>query len=204
MKVTYFNMDGSRGETIRLALSIAGIEFEDNRISFQEFGELKNTVLPLGCVPVVEIDGEVYTQSNAINRYIGKQAGLYPNDFWQAYLCDEAMDIIEDAYNGFGKTMGLEGEELKAARENLVNGKFKQVFGLLQKRLEAAGGKYFADNKFTVADLKVLEFSRIIKSGMFDHIPTDFLENTAPLLVEHMQRVMSEPGVAAYYENRKQ
>ena len=37
-RLTYFDFDGGRGEPIRLALHAGGIEFEDHRISFAEFG----------------------------------------------------------------------------------------------------------------------------------------------------------------------
>ena len=32
VKLTYFDFDGGRGEPIRIALSIGGIDFEDHRI----------------------------------------------------------------------------------------------------------------------------------------------------------------------------
>ena len=47
-------------------------------------------------VPVLEIDGKAVTQSNAMNRYVGKMAGMYPTDELQALYCDEVMDAIED------------------------------------------------------------------------------------------------------------
>ena len=36
IKLTYFDFDGGRAEPTRLALSIAGIAFEDERLSFQQ------------------------------------------------------------------------------------------------------------------------------------------------------------------------
>jgi glutathione S-transferase len=45
---------------------------------------------------VLEVDGQNLAQSNAINRYVGKFVDLYPSDPWQAALCDEAMEAVED------------------------------------------------------------------------------------------------------------
>lgn len=60
---------------IRVALKAAGVEFEDQRVSFPEFGALKPT-LPAGQLPVLEVDGTMYTQSGAILRWAGKKTGL--------------------------------------------------------------------------------------------------------------------------------
>ena len=201
IKLNYFDMDCGRAETTRIALSIAGIDFEDHRITFEEFGGLKST-FPLSSVPIVEIDGQTYTQSNAMSRYFGKQAGLYPEDAWQAFLCDEAMYIIDDVSNAVGKTMGLTGDELKAARESLVSGILTTALKLLATRLEVAGGEYFAANELTIADLVITGFLKVISTGMFEHVPTDIVEQTAPLLNQHMERVYKDPRIVSYYQKR--
>jgi glutathione S-transferase len=77
-KLTYFDIDGGLAEPVRLALSLGGIEFEDHRVSFAEFKEMRAST-PLSALPVVEIDGLMYTQGNAMCRYFGKLAGLYPS-----------------------------------------------------------------------------------------------------------------------------
>jgi glutathione S-transferase len=51
---------------------------------------------PFGALPVLEADGQTLAQSNAINRYVGKLTDLYPKDAWQAALCDEVMEAVED------------------------------------------------------------------------------------------------------------
>jgi glutathione S-transferase len=203
IKLTYFDIDGGRAEPTRIALSIAGIPFEDHRISFEEFRKLREGT-PLSAVPVVEIDGTLYTQCNAMNRYFGKLAGLYPSDPWQAFLCDEALDIIEDASRALSPTLGLKGDELKAAREALVDGPYTRILKTLGARLDAAGGEYFADGRLTMADIKVFLWVRRLKSGGIDHVPTDLPDRVAPRLVGHMERIAAEPGVAAYYAKRAQ
>jgi len=89
-KLTYFDFDGGRAEPIRIAFHAAGVEFEDERISFADFGKMRGNTR-FNSVPVLEIDGTAITQSNAMCRYVGKMAGLYPEDDLQALYCDEAL-----------------------------------------------------------------------------------------------------------------
>jgi glutathione S-transferase len=202
IKLTYFDIDGGRAEPVRLALSLGGIDFEDHRVSFAEFNALRGD-MPLGALPVVDIDGVLYTQGNAMCRYFGKLAGLYPSDPWQAFLCDEVLEIVEDASVALGRTFGLKGEELKAARAALVEGMYTRCLKTLDRRLASAGGEYFADRRLTVADLKVCVWIRHLKSGRLDHVPLDLTDKVAPALVRHKERVDALPGVAAYYAARR-
>ena len=94
LKLTYFDFNGRRGEPARLAMFIGGIAFDEDRLSFDAFNESKAS-FPFGAIPVLEVDGQTVAQSNGINRFVGKLAGLYPEDPWQAALCDEAMDAVE-------------------------------------------------------------------------------------------------------------
>ncbi len=201
IRLTYFDVDGGRAETTRITMFIGGIPFEDHRISYSEFKEIRAET-PLNAVPVVDIDGVVYTQCNAMNRYFGRLAGLYPSDPWQAFLCDETMDIIEDASHALAPTLRLKGDALNSAREKLVNGPYTRCLATLGKRLEAAGGEYIADQRLTVADIKVFLWVRRLKSGGIEHVPTDLPDQIAPALVRHMERIAAEPGVAAYYASR--
>ena len=121
-KLTYFDIDGGRGEVTRIAFHAAGIEFEDNRISFPEFGEARGS-MRFNAVPVLEVDGEEISQSDAMSRYVGRLAGLYPADPLQAMYCDEVMGAFEDLTHFIVRTFGLEGDELKEARTQLVDGK---------------------------------------------------------------------------------
>ena len=200
-KLTYFDMDGGRAEPVRIAFHAAGIDFEDVRISFPEFMEMRESAR-FNCVPVLSIDGVDVTQSNAMCRFIGKMANLYPDDDRQALYCDEAMGAVEDLLHQMVHTFGLEGDELKAAREKLVDG-WIPVFLKGFNELLDRGGDYFADNRLTVADLKVAGITGWFRSGQLDHIPTDLVDRVAPKLVAHEQRVAADPLVTAYYASRK-
>lgn len=200
-KLTYFDFDGGRGEPVRIAFHAAGVDFEDHRISFEEFMKTRSD-MRFTCVPELDIDGVTVTQSNSMLRYVGKLAGLYPEDDLQALYCDETMDAIEDLLHQIVQTFGLEGDELKAAREKLATGWISVFVKGLAAILERAGGEYFADNRLTVADLKVFVQIRSLRAGTLDHVPTDLVDELAPALVQHEQCIGNDPIVTAYYAAR--
>jgi glutathione S-transferase len=200
-KLTYFDFDGGRGEPIRIAFHAAGIEFEDSRLSFAEFGEMRQST-GFSALPVLEIDGAEVTQSNAISRYVGKLAGLYPTDDLQALYCDEAMGVAEDVMHRVVPTFSLKDEELRQAREKLADGWIPIYLRGLDALLTRGGGQYFAANRLTVADLKILVLTRWLSSGGLDHVPADIVQRVAPGLVGHEEHIGADPRVVAYYASR--
>jgi glutathione S-transferase len=198
LKLTYFNFHGGRGEPARLALSIGGIAFEDDRVPLTDWDRRKADTL-YGALPLLEVDGQFVAQSNAINRYVGKLADLYPSDPWQAALCDEVMEAVEDIVSKMAATINLPEEQMKTQRRALVEDPIPFYLTRLQQRLEAHGGRYFAADRLSVADLKVFIWIRNLKSGVLDHVPTNLPDRVAPKLIEHYERVKNDPGVKAYY-----
>lgn len=198
MKLTYFDIDAGRAEATRIALHTAGIAFEDDRIAFPQFGEIRDG-LPFRAVPVLEIDGVRVTQSTALDRYIGKMAGLYPTDPLQALYCDETMSAVEDVTARVGQTMGMTGEALKSAREEFASGWLKTFILGFADLLERGGGEYFAGGELSVADLRFFVWVRSLRKGILDHIPADLVDQLAPSLAAHQERVAKDPRVLAYY-----
>ena len=199
-KLTYFDVAGGRGEPIRIALHAAGIAFDDIRWTFPQFGE-KRSGLRFQAVPVLEMDGATITQSNAISRFIGKQCGLYPSDDLQAMYCDEVMEAIEDLTHYVVQTFGLSGDELKAARESLMHGRMTTFLRGLDELLTRGGGKHFANQCLTVADLKVFVMLKNLRSGNLDHIPGEFVDQLTPNLAAFAEHMAQLPQVVAYYES---
>ena len=198
LQLTYFDFPGGRAEPARLAFYIGDIEFEDIRFPFEQFPEVKKST-PLLQVPVLNVEGNVITQSNAITRFAGKLAGLYPIDNYQALLCDEIMDALEDATTKVVATFGMEGDALKRARDHLSTEVLPRYLKLAGERLEQAGGNFFADNRLTIADLKTFVWVRSLNSGHLDHIPADLVEQVAPNLNIHNMAIASLPEVVAFY-----
>lgn len=198
LKLTYFDFPGGRAEPARLAMTIGGIPFEDFRFPPGDFPEICKTT-PLNQVPTLEVDGQLVTQSDAITRYVGKLAGLYPTDELQALLCDEVLSALEDVNVKIGATFGMTGDELKNARLALAAGPLSKYLRWLQAQLERHGGEFLADNRLTVADLKAFVILRWLASGKLDHIPTDLVDTVAPRLKAYVERVAATPAIARYY-----
>ena len=201
LKLTYFDFAGGRAEPARLALHIGGIPFEDYRFAPADFPEVRKTT-PLGQVPTLHVNGVQITQSDAITRYAGKLAGLYPEDALQALFCDEVLGALEDINIKIGTTFGMTGDDLKNAREALAAGALPKYLRWLEQQLENHGGEFFADNRLTIADLKAFGLLSWLCSGKLDHIPGDLIETAAPKLTDYVSRIAKLPAIAQYYASR--
>jgi len=199
--LTYFDFDGGRGEAARLIMHLGGIAFEDKRIPAKEWPAQRDK-MPFQALPVLEVDGKMITQSNTIDRYLGRLAGLYPKDDWQAALADEVMDAVEDITIKIGNTMRLEGDAKKEAREALAAGPIPRFLWQIEARLKAGGGEWFVEKRLTIADIKCYLWIRWLKSGALDHIAADIVDKHAPLLAQHLDRIKNHPRIAAYYAAR--
>ncbi|MFT4569403.1 MAG: glutathione S-transferase [Hyphomicrobiaceae bacterium] len=201
LKLSYFDFINGRGEAARLAFVVGGIPFEDHRIPVSEWPNTREQMF-FHAVPVLSRDNDELTQSNTINRFVGKLAGLYPEDAWEAARCDEIMDAVEEMLVKLVATFGSDSpDNLKARRIALAEGPFPFYLERLHTRLIEAGGEYFADSRLTVCDLAVAVWIRNLTSGGLDHIPVDLADRIAPLLIEHRDNVLSHPAIQSFYAN---
>lgn len=75
-RLIYFDFGGSRGEECRIALHLAGVDFEDVRVKNGDWPAMKVN-MPFGAMPVLEIPGKPpLAHSNAILVFIGRQHRL--------------------------------------------------------------------------------------------------------------------------------
>lgn len=56
--------------------------------------------MPFGMLPVLEIDGQMVAQSNAVARYLARQNGLSGKDEWESLQCDVLVDTLGDLKQG--------------------------------------------------------------------------------------------------------
>src|SRR5687767_2792814 len=121
-RLIYFDAPVSRGEECRLALHLAGIDFEDVRVKADAWPAMKEQ-MPYGALPVLELPGRPpLAQSNAILVMIGRGHGLHPADDFEAARHEAMMQHVEDLRAAVGPTIRMSDAEKKAAREALVRG----------------------------------------------------------------------------------
>eukprot|EP01090_Pellita_catalonica_P013491 TRINITY_DN3218_c0_g3_i2.p1 TRINITY_DN3218_c0_g3~~TRINITY_DN3218_c0_g3_i2.p1 ORF type:complete len:211 (-),score=50.21 TRINITY_DN3218_c0_g3_i2:32-637(-) len=171
IKLTYFDFEG-RAEPIRAALRLAKVDFEDDRFQYADWPGRK-AKLRWGTVPFLTKGDEIITQSNALLRWAGKQAKLYPTDLWIALKVDEVLDQVEDFYSIVVATFSLKGDELKAAREALTADAGALTVWFKRFNEQLAGKKYTVGDSLTIADLKTYAILRWMAGGTMEHIPKD-------------------------------
>lgn len=52
--------------------------------------------MPMGQIPILEVDGKVVHQSLAITRYLGRELGLAGANSWDDLEIDVAVDTVND------------------------------------------------------------------------------------------------------------
>ena len=196
-KITYFDFAGSRGEEVRLALVIAGVAFDDNRIGRDTFAKTKQD-LPFGSLPIFEVPGhDPVAQTNAILRLIGRKHGLHPDDPWDGARHDAVMEACEDLRQRLSATSRMaDAAERKAARQALAADFIPRwargIEGMIGK------GPFIGGAQPAVADIKVYIIEKALSGGTYDDVPTTVLKPFAQLNAV-AQGVASHPAVLTWY-----
>lgn len=174
-KLTYFDSPSSRGEECRLALHVAGVEFEDERIKRDQWLALKPKT-PFGSLPVLVMPGHApLAQSNAILVLVGRLHGLHPKDDFEAARHEAMMHYVEDLRANVSPTMRITDEAAKkAAREQLASTYLPTWAANVEKQL--GDGPFFGGSALQVVDLKLYIAVRWFRSGALDHIPTTIFD----------------------------
>jgi glutathione S-transferase len=195
-RLIYFDAPVSRGEECRLALHIAGVDFEDVRIAGADWRAMKAET-PYGALPVLEMPGRTpLAHSNAILVMIGRQHGLHPGDDFEAALHEGMMQHVEDLRGVVGPTIRMGDAEKKAAREAMVAGYLPEWARAAEKNIP--GEPFFGGEKLNVVDLKLHMAVRWFIGGKVDHIPATIFAGYPKLSRVH-DAVRDHPGVKDWY-----
>jgi prostaglandin-H2 D-isomerase / glutathione transferase len=198
-RLIYFDAPVSRGEECRLALHLAGIDFEDVRVNGADWPALKEST-PYGALPVLELPGKPpLAQSNAILVMIGRAHDLHPADAFEAARHEGMMQHVEDLRGAVGPTIRMSDPEKKTARAALAAGYLPQWARAAENNI--GDGPFFGGAKVNVVDFKLHMAVRWFIGGKVDHIPATIFESYPKLMRVH-DAVRDHAGVKAWYARK--
>lgn len=203
VKLTYFNIRG-RAEPVRIMFEMAGVKYEDIRVSREDFETLKPT-LPFGQLPVLQVDELILPQSRAIYGFVAAQHGFLPADNVGRAQVDVVIETIGDSDFDVGKWF-FEKDEVKKGelKKHIDDVVFPKMLGHLEKLLSKnkEGKGWFVGDKVTLADV-------IVFTTVYGGIPSVSLGKPGsydlskyPLLQGFVDRFKALPKVAAWLEKR--
>ena len=208
IKIVYFPFPG-RVEPTRLALTLGGIEFEDQRVTIEEWNALRVDIAPKQ-LPLMHVGDKVISQSNAQLRYasqISKFQGkpLYPENAELALEVDEFVAFVGEMFGPIRDSLDIKDlTERKAFRAKAMasGGDLHKWISYVDTLLGKSKSQYAIGDHLTSADLAAFCWIQILKSRYFDGIPSTCLD-VFKNINTHRQMVANIPAVKAYYAEPK-
>ncbi|XP_059150769.1 S-crystallin 4-like isoform X2 [Physella acuta] len=96
-KLIYFNGRG-RAELCRLLFVLAGQDFDDVRIQDTDWPAFKATT-PFGQLPILEVNGKIFTQSLALATYLAREFGYHGNNNLESLAIEQVVCLTQDLVN---------------------------------------------------------------------------------------------------------
>ena len=199
-----------RVEPTRLALTLGGIEFEDKRMTGEEWGaQLKSEVAPKQ-LPLMYVGDKVIGQSAAQLRYaakISKFEGkcLYPEDSVLSLEVDEFIDFVAEMFAPLGASFKMEDQaerEAFRAKTMAPGGDAHKWIAYVDTLLGKSKSGFAVGDYLTIADIAAFCWFQPLKSGFIDGIPVSCIDEFKNIEA-HKQRIASIPAVKAYYAEAK-
>ncbi|CAB3234383.1 unnamed protein product [Arctia plantaginis] len=187
----YFTVRGL-GEGPRILLAFGGQEFEDNRLTQEQWPDFK-TKTPFNQLPLLEIDGKQYAQSTAISRFLGRKYGIAGDNEDEAFEIDQNVDFLVDIRNIGAAIYKEEDEAVKVKKyENLaeiVTPKLEKLNEIIVKN-----NGHLAAGKLTWGDFVFASTFDALKAVL--RMPN--LEKEYPAFQQVVDNVYSIPQVKAF------
>jgi len=186
-----------------MVFAVAGVEFENVRVNPEEwFTKLKQSGLsPSGQLPVLEVDGEVLTQSKAILSYVAKELGLAPEGNFKQAQADMLAAVIAELETKLSAVMTETDAEKKEKGLASANEEVLNKCGYFEKFLLADTEKgFFVGDKLTYADLVVFAFlNSYFLKGKAEGIPEQLKD--FPTLSAWYDMVRTQPKILKWLKN---
>jgi glutathione S-transferase len=181
-----------RSPPVASLTSLSQIPYVNETLTRDDFMAKKET-LPLGGLPILEITDKtgktvVHTQSNAILRYVGQLAGLYPKDLLDALAVDELLAICEEVMALLRPSLKeQDAEKRMEMRRALATDNLPKILSRVATMLADHGTEcqHIVSDSLTIADLKVKQIIDMIFSGQVEGITKVLVEPHPSILAWH-------------------
>jgi len=195
-KLIYFNRR-VLGETVRFILEYGGVQFEDVRVEFEQWPELKPSI-GWGKLPVIQFGNVELTQSAAICRYFARKFGLVGETDFDAAKCDEYVDCLKD-FRQEWRLYWFETDETKKSKqlELFQVNALPKYLGKFNEIVEKNGGNWLVGRKETWADFWFVIFIDLFEITVDKNILQDY-----PALVNLKKNILSIPSIRNWVARR--
>jgi glutathione S-transferase len=220
-KLEYFAIEGV-AEQVRIALSVAGIPFDDVGIPFMEWQSKKSST-KFGQLPELTLpDGTIVTDSMAMLRLAGEadeEGKLYPTSIASRTKVESALGLVGDLTRAWSPALSVSmrperfgyppKEEwsdadviVKKMRVSFVENDLPRFMEYFAGLIKENGGHFLTGDHLTIADIAAYQAIHYFRRGLADHVPKDCLE-AYPEVLEWMGRVEGHAKVAAYMASKQ-
>ncbi|XP_046864112.1 glutathione S-transferase 1-like isoform X1 [Xenia sp. Carnegie-2017] len=155
-KLSYFPLR-ARAEPIRIILSLAGVDWEDNRnLNDEDLVALnEDGIPPFGQLPILEFDDVILAQSMAILRFLSREHGFMPETSLEIALADGIVDQIQDCVLKVIKMWFTKSPEKEKVKQDLNDNYFPKNMSYFEKMFQknCKEHTYFFGEKVTYADI---------------------------------------------------
>ncbi|ESO82571.1 hypothetical protein LOTGIDRAFT_204891 [Lottia gigantea] len=183
-----------RGALVKLVFKIGGQEYEEVAHEYTSWkqGTYRAIQIPLGKLPLLEIDGKTYTQSGALAVYLSKQFGFYGKDDIERLKIDTVTGLMNDFYPlAFQALYYEKDEQIKAKlQERLYSEDIPKFYTTLEKILAENRTGYFVGSSLSLADIEIYDATTMLLSFNSDIIKDyDLVQQIVKKVEQHSNLV---------------
>lgn len=206
-KLYYFGANG-RAQMIRALLNWSKVDWEDIKLDYEGFAKLESEGTLVECfnqVPALEYKGTFFSQSHAIEFYLGKKFKLLGADHEEEYEILSLIQTIEDLNTKLVTILRPSNDiEEKAQESNLksyINDFIPTVLKVFEKKIlkfnaanisEDKQIKYYLGKKLTLADFAFgTYFNNLINHPFRESLLKPILLKYAPTLSNYVNQLVN-------------
>ncbi|CAI2348489.1 unnamed protein product [Caenorhabditis sp. 36 PRJEB53466] len=193
LKLSYFDIRGL-AEPVRLIFADKQIAYEDNRISRDQWAELKPKMI-FGQVPCLQIGDEELVQSGAILRHLARIYGLNGSNETETTFIDMFFEGLRDLHNKYAQM-------IYGDYENQKESYIKDVLPVELARLEKLFRTYKNGEHFVAGDKESFADYVLFEELDIHLILTPTALERTPALKKFHERFAERPNITAYLNKR--